>query len=107
MQNYDRAVFLMVAALWLGLGAVSTRTPVLTGSQWLAVSLVPAGAAIAVARFATRRALAVYVISASLVGLARSVAYLTDGALSPAFVWAIVTVTTALLGYELKQEAER
>lgn len=92
----DRALFVVVALGWLGVG-VFGHAPVLSDNGWVLVCSVPAGASLSMGVHLSRFALRSFVWASFAVGLARPVAYLTEGAEGPLFVWLIVLALVVLV----------
>lgn len=96
------AVWWAIAAGWFALGVNSDRVPFGTEAFWVIACGAVAGTAIG---FATRRTVAslnVYLLSATILGLVRSIAYVSDDSGGPAAVWFIIAMTNLIiyLGHE-------
>ena len=89
-RRLDRVLFSVMAVAWLGIGYHSRAVPGET-PLWLGLVAVPAGGAIAVAVHRSLHALRAFVWSSVLVGMVRSISYISGrGAYSPLFVWLLV-----------------
>lgn len=93
------ALWAAIAVAWLLLGAHSRAVPWGTPTMWIVFNAFVAGAALGVACRGTFNSLMIYLFAAFAAGSIRSMAYLSNGAGGPTWVWAIVALTNvALLG---------
>lgn len=91
------AVWWAIAAGWFALGVNSDRVPFGNEAFWIIACGAVAGTAIG---FATRRTVAslnVYLLSATFLGLVRSLAYLNNNSGGPAAVWFIIAMTNLII----------
>lgn len=91
------AIWWALAASWFALGLNSTRVPYGNEWFWIVACGFVSGAALGYAVRRTAFSLSIYLILASIIGLIRSAAYLSNDSGGPVAVWLVIGLTNLLI----------
>lgn len=97
----------VIGVSWLALGFLSDNVPWFGEMFWIVACGAAAGAAFALAHWTTMYALRRYVVIVGVVGGLRSIAYASNGAWGPLWVWVIVLATTFAAALALAAQRPR